>query len=268
MSAKISILMGSYNSQKTIDATINSILAQSFTDWEFIICDDGSSDQSYKQLEKFKDDARFIILKNEENKGLAFTLNHCLRFASGKYIARQDADDLSSPDRLKIQFEYLESHPNVDVLGTQAELIDDQGRTWGELVYPLHPTIKDWVIKSSVIHATILAKRDLILGMQGYNTQAIRVEDYELWFRLLEKKATFETIPEKLYKIHWTLKDYGRKKYKDRVREAYCRLKGYQRIKAPFWAYLYVLKPLVLGLLPGKLLKVLHEMLFKKTTPA
>lgn len=268
MTAKISILMGSYNARKTIDAAIKSILNQSFTDWEFIICDDGSNDQSYELIQKYKDDKRFIILKNEKNLGLAFTLNHCLKYATGKYIARQDADDISLPERLQKQFDYLETHSEVDVLGTQADLIDDQGQVWGELNYPLKPIQKDWIVKSSIIHATILAKRNLIMSMEGYNTKALRVEDYELWFRLLEKKYVFETLPEKLYQVHWTLNDYGRKKYIDRIREAKCRFKGYQRISAPLFAYLYVIKPLILGLLPGQLLKCLHETHFKKTNPA
>ena len=92
----VSIIMGVYNAEKTMQDSIDSILQQTYTKWEFIICDDGSTDNTYSELQKkYEGDDRFVIIKNEENSGLPFTLNHCIKHCSGDYIARMDADDIS-----------------------------------------------------------------------------------------------------------------------------------------------------------------------------
>ena len=116
-SEKISIIMGIYNCEKTLPEAIESILAQTYTNWELIMCDDCSTDNTYsiakKYQEKYTD--KIILVRNNENCRLAYSLNHCLKYASGKYIARMDGDDISLPHRFERQIEFLEKNPNAKI---------------------------------------------------------------------------------------------------------------------------------------------------------
>jgi len=131
-SPKISVLMSAYNNADYLSQSVNSILNQSFADFELILIDDASSDQSLKIIQDLAfSDSRIKILRNRENLGLTKSLNQGLKIAAGEYIARQDADDLSRPERLAIQCQYLEKHPEIFLCGTSAMLIDEQGEIIG-----------------------------------------------------------------------------------------------------------------------------------------
>ena len=109
---KVSVIMGVFNSEKTLVTAIESVLSQTYRNWEFIICDDGSSDGSSQILAEYQQrNSRIRVLRNENNIGLAASLNRCLAFVNGEYIARMDSDDISLPDRFKRQVDYLETHP-------------------------------------------------------------------------------------------------------------------------------------------------------------
>ena len=122
----VSVIMGVYNDSKTLEAAIDSILNQSFQDLELIICDDASTDKTPLVFEKYRSHPKIVLLKNEKNLGLAESLNRCLALARGEYIARQDADDTSLPERFEKQREYLKSHPETQVLGTFATIVDER----------------------------------------------------------------------------------------------------------------------------------------------
>lgn len=117
---KISVIMGIYNCESTLDEAIESILNQTFTDWEMIMCDDGSSDGTYikaKEYEK-KYPGRFVVIRNEHNMGLNITLNNCLKLAKGEYIARMDGDDISLPQRFEKEVDILDNHPEFAIVST------------------------------------------------------------------------------------------------------------------------------------------------------
>ena len=118
--------MAAYNSETTIAESIESVVHQTFTDWEFILCDDGSSDNTYRIIKEYE--ARYpgkiIGIQNERNSKLPYSLNHCLQYASGQYIARMDADDRCYPDRLEKQYAFLSAHPEIDVVGTGMTCFD------------------------------------------------------------------------------------------------------------------------------------------------
>ena len=124
---KISVLMGAYNCADTIEASIKSIQSQTFADWELIICDDGSFDNTAEIIRKLqKDDERIVLIKNDSNKGLSYTLNHCLRFAKGEYCARMDGDDLCDSSRLKKQYDFLETHTEYAFVSTTMKRFDEK----------------------------------------------------------------------------------------------------------------------------------------------
>lgn len=130
---KVSIIMGVYNGAHRMDKSIQSIINQTFKDWEFIICDDGSSDGSFEKLQEYaKKDTRVIAIKNPKNAGLAQTLNNCLSVAKGQYIARMDDDDYSYPDRLEKEVSFLDTHPEYDIVAGGRKMVDE--KAFGERI--------------------------------------------------------------------------------------------------------------------------------------
>ena len=112
----VSVIMGIYNTESKLADSIESILQQTYSDWELIMCDDGSTDRTYEIAKKYSDKYENIyLLKNNKNMGLAYSLNKCLKYASGKYIARSDADDINLPNRFKVQVEFLEKNPQYQL---------------------------------------------------------------------------------------------------------------------------------------------------------
>ncbi len=262
---KISILMGAYNSEKTLAKSIESIINQTFTNWEFIICDDASIDNTWSIIQQYaKQDSRIKPIQNPVNLGLAATLNHCLKSAVGNFIARQDADDTSVSGRLEEQMKYLELHPEIDVLSTNAFLCDEHGVVWGERLSSMNIKKTDWARGSQIIHACVLMKAEILKKVNGYDPKAIRVEDYDLWMRILAISGVVKTMPAKLYTIQWSFHDYRRKKVIDRLRETKYKFKGMLLNKMPLWSYIFVVKSFIVILVPNFILYKYHLITMNK----
>ena len=128
---RVSVIMSVFNRENCLERSINSILSQTFTDFEFVICDDGSSDNSYEKLLEFaKIDKRIKVIKNTKNEGIAFSLNRCLEVSNGEYIAKMDDDDYSHPSRFEREVEFLDTHPEYSIVGTRRHSFDENG-IWG-----------------------------------------------------------------------------------------------------------------------------------------
>lgn len=256
--------MGVYNAENTLRPCLDSILAQSFQSWEFIICDDCSTDSSSKILSEYKKkDERFVIIRNESNLGLAASLNKCSTLANAPILARQDADDTSDPNRLELQLKFFNSNADISVLGTFSHLVD-HGNRWGKNCPPESPKLKDWLKGSQVIHASSFIRKSDFEKLGGYNENAIRAEDVELWFRFLEANLKIKTLPEYLYNIEWSQSDYKRKKIKYRFIELKYMALSFKRINLPIWKYFYLLKNIIALITPKFLLYLLHKKRFKK----
>lgn len=199
----LSIIMPVYNGASYLKIAIQSILTQTFSNFELIIIDDGSTDESLAITQSFNDN-RIKIIKNETNKGLVFSLNKGLNLAQGKYIGRMDADDISMPSRLEKQFTFLEQNPTYCMVGCSADIIDNTGKITS--AWQVKTTIEtinmELLFGSPFIHPSILIRND-VLREFGYNTMFYPAEDYYLWFQILQKyKAA--NLPEKLlqYRLH------------------------------------------------------------------
>lgn len=265
---KVSVIMGAYNCAAFVEPSIRSIQAQTYSDWEMIICDDGSSDDTYDALLRIAgDDQRIKVIRNEVNMDLGPSLNHCISVATGTYLARQDADDISRPTRLAEQVEYMERNPDIAILGTCIDLFDDNDQIWGENKVVQNPVILDWVKGSSVIHATVMMRKAVIEALGGYSGRAVRLQDYELWMRCVAGGYRIVTMPRNLYAVHWDLSDYKRKKTSHRMGEIRIRLEGYRLMKVPWPYYIYILKPLLISFLPRQALFRYHQRLFRLKTP-
>ena len=176
----VSIIMSVYNDQETLSKSILSILRQSFKNFEFMIIDDGSIDNSKKILRYYKKiDKRIRLFKNKKNMGLAFSLNKLIKASKSKYLARMDSDDYATKQRLKIQYSYLNKNRNIDLIGSQA--ITDKGKI---LKMPKsYNSIREQIIKNNpFLHSTVMGK-SVFFKDNNYNTSYKKCQDYELWLR-------------------------------------------------------------------------------------
>ena len=174
-----------YNAEKYLALAIESVQAQTYNDWELLLLDDGSTDNSLSIAQSYaQKDSRIKVISDGKNKNLATRLNELPSLAQGLYLARMDADDIMHPARIERQLAVLETHPEIDVLGTNAYIINDENAVIGTR-YPLTPENTLTRVKS-FIHPTIIAKKQWFLE-NPYDTKALRMEDAELWYRTFSK---------------------------------------------------------------------------------
>lgn len=200
---KVSVIMPAYNAENYIREAIDSILAQSFTDFEFIIINDSSKDCTEQIVLSYHDD-RIVYVKNERNLGVAETLNKGLKLAQGEYIARMDADDVSLPERLAQQVSYLDANRNTAVLGTGIELFGDAIPTQRRIFAQSPEQMKmDLFFSCGLAHPSVMMRRQVICTLGGYDASFEGLEDYELWCRVV-RQYEITTLPEVLfrYRVH------------------------------------------------------------------
>ncbi len=258
----ISVLMGVYNCEKTLDESLRCLEAQTEKRWECIICDDGSADRSAEIISEWqrKFPGKYILLRNSRNKGLAAALNRCLAEASGEFIARMDGDDLCSPERFEKELRFLRDHPEYAVVSTDMQCFDENG-VWGFRQYPTEPGPEDLVKGTPFCHAACMVRRDAMLAVNGYSEseQVARAEDYNLWVRMYEAGYRGGNIHEPLYQMRDDRNAAVRRSRRNRLNEARVRLSAIKRLKLPLRSYVHVLRPLVLGLLPNWVYHYLHR---------
>ncbi len=202
---EISVIMSVYNGELYLAEAIESILHQTFKNFELIIIDDGSIDNSREIISSFCD-KRIKVIENERNIGLAASLNKGASIAGGKYLARMDADDISLPDRFQKQKIFLDQHPDVGVLGTNAQRIDEQGNIIKYLykIYDTTSVIKwSFLFGNPMLHPTILMRKDCFLQVGGYSSDVLYSQDYNLWVKMMEI-TNFRNLSEilLLYRVH------------------------------------------------------------------
>lgn len=250
----ISIIMGAYNGEKTICEAVDSILKQTYEEWEFIICDDCSTDNTNKLLQEYKSlDSRICIIRNEKNIGLAGTLNHCLKYVHGEYIARMDCDDISHPERLEKQIKYLQEHPELDLVGTYMYGFNENGLT-RIINKKMHPSKYDIPKENPFHHATILMKADTMQKLGGYKVAKYtqRMEDVDLWYRFFAAGFQGETISEPLYWVRLDENAFRRRKLKYMVHASYIMWNGISMLGLPWYYKVYCAKPIISWILPQR----------------
>ena len=221
---KISVIMGVFNpaKKKLFYRAVKSIIKQNFKYWEFIIYDDGSKEEYIKRIQQAVQlDERIIYIRSDQNHGLAYALNECINHASGNYIARMDDDDISKPDRLRKQYEFLETHPQYQWVGSNAELIDSQG-VWGYQKMPEIPYEKDFLFNSPFIHPSVMFRKEILLQNGGYRCckNYLYCEDYELFIRLYKNGGRGYNMQEPLLQ-YWEDYESHRKRTFRNMRKIY-----------------------------------------------
>jgi glycosyltransferase involved in cell wall biosynthesis len=199
MKPELSIIMPVYNSEETIQEAVSSILEQSYTNFEFIIVDDGCSDRTVPLINELKD-PRIKLLTNERNVGLTRSLNKAIAVSTGQFIARQDGDDVSLPGRLDKQIAFLKSHHDVAVLGTGRATLSSEGKRISNILYPEEPNHADFLQRNCIPHGSIMTRREILDEVGGYNEDFIICEDYDLWLRI-SKTHRIMNLQEPLYGV-------------------------------------------------------------------
>lgn len=239
---KVSVIMSVYNVEQTLREAIDSILKQTYKNWEFIICNDCSLDGTQLILDEYKNlyPDKFILLKNEENKFLSFSLNRCLEKCTGELVARMDGDDISCPDRFEKQVNFLKNNPQYQVVGTILQRFDADG---------LHDvvSIKEFpdenILKKQVpyCHATIMMYKEAYDAVHGYKVSGMtrRSQDYDMWFRFYKCGYNGYNIQEPLYLVREDMNAIKRRTLNNRYNIMRIQFNGYKILNFPKMWYIY-----------------------------
>lgn len=259
----VSILMGVLYKDTNIEklkTSVESILVQSYSDFEFLICDDGSSKEAIDYLNFIAEkDCRVRLIRLNSKYHLAEKLNACIKDAKGKYIARMDDDDYSHPERIKKQVDFLNKYPDIAFVGTNVNLVCD-GKIIKQKIFPKFPIVKDFYFTQPYIHPTMIFRSDAVKDVNGYceDKYCILCEDYDLFLRLYEKGYKGANLQEILFDYSVSFGKSNRK-FKHRINESITRYKRFKKLGCLFSAIPYVLKPIILGVLPQNLIRILKE---------
>lgn len=253
---KVSVIMGVYNDAHRVGAAIASILEQTYTDWELIVCDDGSQDGTLPVLESWAaNDARIRVLRNEPNMGIHYTRNRCAAEATGQYIAHQDSDDVSHPERLARQVAFLDEHPEFALVSSAVRLVDEGGQ-WG-VRSALHLPRKENFLWSSCFSNPAMIIRKSVLDEVGcfrISWETRRAEDYDLFMRVYAAGYRGCNFMEPLLDYYESRSSMAKRKYRYRLGEAAVRLRGFCALGLMPRGIPFVIKPLIVGLIPRRLL--------------
>ena len=195
---EISVCMPCYNAAQYIGECIDSVLNQSFADFEFVIVDDGSTDQTV-QIIKGYSDSRIRLIEHEHD--FIHSLNTSIRLAEGKYIARMDSDDIMMPDRLLIQYNYLEHHPHIDLLGGGFETFGKVQRFYYPPVKADCITMEEMLETNLIAHPTVMIRKEAFSKIPVLYEENYRyAEDYKLWMTMLSYGLKLDNLPDILLK--------------------------------------------------------------------
>lgn len=244
----VSIIMGTYNpTAEYIENAVQSMIDQTWQDWEFIIYNDGSAASNeplFRQIVSM--DYRIHYIRSDANKGLAHALNTCLRLAQGEYIARMDDDDLSMPERLECQVNFLNAHPDIDWVGCRALLFDECG-TWGIASRPERPDQGDYLKYSPFVHPSVMFRKKVLMDAGGYSESAFtaKCEDYELFMRLAAAGHQGYNLQKELFRYREDSDEIYRRDFRYYMYEIVIRIRGFSQMKClNLKSVPYICKPL------------------------
>ena len=259
---KISVIMCSYNCGLYIREAIESILKQTISCWELLICDDSSSDNTWQIIDQYmnKYPDHIHAVRNNQNRRQGYSRNRCLRSARGKYVAIMDGDDRCSPDRLKKQYDFLESHAEFAFVGTAMSIFDENGE-WGESIPNPEVFPFDLARDSGFIAASCMFRKEILTSVGGYKADQhyFYVEDYDLFQRLYAKGYRGANLLEKLYQYREYRETIRRRKMTNRLRGAMLSARAVKMFHLPKYMYVHALNRVVIGLVPQRIYIFLHR---------
>ena len=251
----ISVIMSVHNGEKTLAEAIESILNQTEQDFEFIICNDKSSDKTGEILEYYKQiDERIIILSNKENLGLSRSLNRCLEIARGLYVARMDDDDISYRTRFEKQINFLKHNLKYSFVSSVAVMYDGEKQI-GITNNPEIPSKSDFLHCTPYIHPATMFRSKALVEVAGYSEKNMvkkRAQDYELFMRMAAKGLVGYNIQEPLLEYYFSPIIAQKKRSIENVwNEMKIRACGFKQMHMKVWEYVFVFVPIYVYLKQG-----------------
>ena len=252
----ISIIMATFNCEDTLCTAIESIIKQTYKNWELVICDDCSTDRTWNILQEYKVKypEKITLIRNDVNSKLPYSLNQCLKYSKGEYVARMDADDISLPERLEKQLKYLEHHSEYDVVGCSMIRFDENGDY--DIYYSVEEPNKFTLLKEvPYCHATIMMRKKAYDSINGYTVskRTERGQDLDLWFRFYEAGFKGNNLHEPLYKVYEGREAIKRRKLKFAIYATWTKLIGFRKLHFPVYNYIYAFVPVVSYFIPRSL---------------
>ena len=251
---KVSVIMGAYNREKTVGDAVKSVMESTLQDIEMIVCDDGSTDNTFSVLQELEQQyPKLKAIKNEKNLTVAGALNHCLEYATGEYIAVMDSDDKAYPERLETEARFLDEHPQYAYVGAALDVDNGTGRFIR--TYEEYPTIEK-ILKGGYpyAHPTLMSRHEILKKLGGYNNSKdfYRCEDLELGYRFLQNGYSGYNLQIPLVIYAESPEDFIRRS-KANARRQY-RLRKQRRIQEhkPFWYDVFYWKSVIFAYLPEK----------------
>lgn len=196
----VSVVLPVYNDADSVSDAIESVLAQTFDDYELVIVNDGSTDETATVLDTCRDHELVSVVKHESNRGLPAALNTGIETAKSELIARQDSDDRSLPGRLQRQYEFLDTEHGVDLVATGAEVIDEHGAVIDSFNPPKWPA-KTFDTANSIVHGSGMFRRDAVESVGGYDGFFKYCQDYDLWVRMASAGYSLRGLSAQLYQL-------------------------------------------------------------------
>lgn len=259
---RISVIMGIYNCATTLVEALDSLYAQTYQNFKIILCDDGSTDNTYQIAAEYaKKHDNIILIKNDQNKGLNYTLNHCLEYADTEYVARMDGDDISLPTRFEEEIAFLDSHPEYAIVSCPMIYFDENGDYKVGQTKSTDPIKRDFIWSTPFCHAPCMVRSIAYKAVNGYSVdkRLIRVEDYHLWFKMYAAGYKGHNLSEPLYKMRDDRNATRRRTLSNRLNEVYVKHIGYKMLQLPIYSQIYAIRPLLVWLLPNPIYNYLHR---------
>ncbi|MDR0914973.1 MAG: glycosyltransferase [Oscillospiraceae bacterium] len=264
---KVSVIMGIYNCASTLAKAMDSLLEQTYQNFEIILCDDGSSDNTYAIAKQYQEKypQKIILLKNEQNLRLNATLNKCIKAAHGEYVARMDGDDISVPERFEKEVDFLDNHPDYEIVSCNFKFYDETG-FWGQIETKEFPDAAYLAnVDAPFCHAAAMIRKNAIesVGMYSEGKKYLGVEDVDLWYKMYQKGYKGYNIQEFLYLVQDDEDAAKRRPFIRRWNLFLVKAEGYKRLGIFYKKFpaivIFLFKTLIISILPFKLLAFLRK---------
>ena len=252
---RISVLMGIYNCAPTLQEALDSLYAQTFQDFQIILCDDGSTDTTLAVAEEnARRHPNIVLLRNDRNRGLNYTLNRCLAAADTELCARMDGDDISLPERFEKEVQFLDEHPEYAVVSCPMIHFDVDGEYMRGMIESCEPDINSFNYGSPFCHAPAMVRTAAYKAVGGYSedSRLLRMEDYNLWTKLYVAGFKGCNISEHLYAMRDDKNAARRRTLRARLNGIYAHWLAYNWLHLSFPLFCkYAVTNVLLGIMPG-----------------
>ena len=259
---KISVLIGIYNCQSTLQEALDSLYNQTCQDFKIILCDDGSEDDTFEIALRNRDEHpdTIILIKNEKNMGLNYTLNHCLEYADTEYCARMDGDDTCDPTRFEKEVAFLDTHPEYAIVSCGMTYFDEYG-TFGKNLSKEFPGKDAFIYGTPFCHAPSMVRTKAYKAVNGYSVSKyyLRCEDYHLWAKMYAKGYKGYNLQEYLYAMRDDRNAIARRKMSGARNQMVAHLYACRVLCLPIKGYIYSFFPILKMLLPKTIYTYFHR---------